>query len=187
MTIEDSPAVAVLSHMIADGFVFRLGVGDVVQVNRPAAVSEDRRALLRQHADDVRTIVGLLVCDDGIEMRLRTFRALLDGATSAIPALALIPDAEVRRGLCPSCGVEVDGVGCCWRCAVARRLAMGAPVSRTMSHTHTNTLTHTDASARLPPLESSHATKDSASDGASLVCPTEAQASHRGGASVLSA
>jgi hypothetical protein len=129
--LDDSPVVAAIDRLLTDGRTVALGVNDRIEIRPPGSVPPDVAAVLRAHVEDARAVVGLITCDEEMGKRLAAFQATLAAAGDdvVLPALVLVPDAEVRPGLCVSCGVVIASVGRCWRCHVAMCLALGWPLA----------------------------------------------------------
>lgn len=125
MTLDMSPVVPVVAQLSAAGFTFRLGPFDVVQIRPAGTVPTDAVVLFRDHSEDLRVIVGLMFGDDGLEVRVRRFQLQPMGP------FTLLPDIEVRRGVCPACDQDTAPgyIGRCWRCRVAMQVVCGVPIT----------------------------------------------------------
>jgi hypothetical protein len=162
--LDDSPVVAAIDRLLAAGRTVRLGANDRIEVRPSGSVPPDISAVLGSHLEDARAVIGLMTCDGELDVRLDAFQKTLAAAGDnvVLPVMVLVPDTEVRRGQCHSCGVGITSVGRCWRCDVAMRLALSWPLlSRcAQTHTHTYTLTHTHGFVTVPDLGGVHGTRE---------------------------
>jgi hypothetical protein len=120
------PAVALLVALEAEGFELS-AAGDRLRVKPISKLTADHRASLEAHRRDL--LMLLRVCDAGVQERRSVFAQQLE---LKVPTgmLAFVPGVPYVQGRCFSCGVSTGRTvhGVCWRCAVARRLAVRAPI-----------------------------------------------------------
>jgi hypothetical protein len=127
--VLDSPAVAILCALEADGFRVELGPDDAIVIAPKSALTPDRKQQILDHKAAFKTL--LRCCDIGVQDRREAFARQLQAA----PVGVLVPRLVFREspyvnGRCHSCGEALEGArwGSCWRCMLARRLACRLPI-----------------------------------------------------------
>lgn len=130
--VFNSPAFQGLLQLEAEGVRFRLATHGAVEMAPVSSVPAHAAALLRTHVEDVRLLVAIGT-DRGLQDRRDRFRELADASRHhVLPPLVYVADMPAVRGVCFSCGDRLSAhidVGRCWRCAIAMRLVIGAPIT----------------------------------------------------------
>jgi hypothetical protein len=126
--VLQSGAVALLLQLEAEGFEVAAS-GDRVKVKPSPRLTPKRRADLERYRYEL--LVLLRVCDDGVQDRREAFARLLAAADDVVPTLVFRAGTSCVPGVCYSCASALPHPrhGRCWRCALAARLACGAPIS----------------------------------------------------------
>lgn len=130
--VEDvfrSPALPLLVELEAAGLVVVTTETGALRIGPADRLTPSQLAAIEQHRDALKTLA--LICEDGVQARRMAFVARLAKAEAAlVPALVYRSDVPYVAGLCFSCG-DPNGrttFGRCWRCSLAWRLALRAPV-----------------------------------------------------------
>ena len=125
----DSPALTLLLQLEDEGFEMEVAEPDILRVRPVGRVTPELRADLRRYKLEL--VMLIRICDSGVQDRRQAFSKQIETA----PAGVLIPRLVFRKtpyvnGRCHSCGeaLERPRWGCCWRCALAWRLACRLPV-----------------------------------------------------------
>jgi len=120
--VHESPAIPLLLSLEAAGF--QLAERENRLLIRPIErLSAEARARLRQYHHDVLTVLR----DEGVRARRVAFISQYEAAPpGTVPAFSFREGIAYVRGVCFCCGDHTgrDAYGCCWRCALARRLAV---------------------------------------------------------------
>jgi hypothetical protein len=126
--VLESPAVALLLGLEADGFQIGAAEGDRLWVKPISKLTEDRRADLERYRPEL--LMLLRICDEAVQLRRDRFREALASGTS-VGLLTFRPGVPYAPGRCFSCGEGLDrpAHGKCWRCALAWRLALRLPIA----------------------------------------------------------
>ena len=107
----------------------------MLRVRPVARVTPELRAELSRYKSEL--LLLLRCCDPQVAARRDVMRAQVERASAAtLPALLFRQDVPYTAGLCFSCGdgLKPFGYGRCWRCALAWRLAVRAPIPVDLAH-----------------------------------------------------
>lgn len=124
--VLDSPAVAIICALEADGFRVELAPDDAIVITPKSGLTPDRRQQIVEHKAEIK-----LLLDPGVVQRRDVYRRQLDEAASPGPlAFVFRPAVPYVPGACHGCGEALERArwGSCWRCMLGRRLACRAPI-----------------------------------------------------------
>ena len=127
--VLDSPAVAILCGLEADGFRVELTDDDALVIAPRSRLTQERMAEITRHKGALKVL--LRCCDAGVLARRHAFEAqLVQTPAPGVPAFLFRPDVPYRQGSCFSCGdaLPVLRFSRCWRCSLSWRLACGVPI-----------------------------------------------------------
>ena len=128
--VLDSPAVAILSALEADGFTVQLEPDNGMVIAPRSRLTPERMAEITRHKDALKLL--LRCCDAGVQARRDVFEfQLAQTLAPGVPAFLFRPHVPYTPGVCFSCG---DGLpehrfSRCWRCSLAWRLAAGVRIA----------------------------------------------------------
>jgi hypothetical protein len=133
--VFDSPLFSVLVQLASAGFQFRVRPDGQVQVRPISRLPADACRLMREHPDDLRTLITVAM-DRGVAERRDVFRQQLGSVSPpAVPEFVFQPGTPYVCGRCFSCSDALPAArfGRCWRCSLAWRLAAGVPVDAVLA------------------------------------------------------
>lgn len=132
--VLESPAVPLLMQLEGGG-IHIAAIGDRLKVSPIRRLTGDQRAALDRHRDEVLTL--LRICDETVQARREVFAGQLAASGASFPRFIVRARDIYTVGTCFSCGEPASGHGCrCWRCALALRLALRAPIPSTFFVPH---------------------------------------------------
>jgi hypothetical protein len=134
--VLSSPALPLLLRLEAEGFEF--AVDDDRLLVRPVNfLPPDARTQLAMYRRELLTLVR--ICDEGVKDRRAAFASQLKAGVS-IGRLSLGPRLPYTAGRCFTCWdlLERPVFRRCWRCALAWRLAAGAPIAADVAAVYDN-------------------------------------------------
>jgi len=119
--VLDSPAVAILCALEADGFTVQLEPDNCIVIIPRSRLTADRMAEITRYKDALRLL--LRCCDAGVTARVAEFRRQL--AVPGLPAFVFSVNTAYVKGICFSCADSLNELrfGRCWRCSLAWRLS----------------------------------------------------------------
>jgi hypothetical protein len=124
--VLDSPALSLLLELEAAGLVVMTTTG-TIRIGPADRLTAAQVEAIEQHHDALKALIS----EDGVQARRVAFVATLAAAATAlVPSLVYRHDVPYVAGCCFSCG-DSNGrptFGRCWRCSLAWRLALRAPV-----------------------------------------------------------
>lgn len=127
--VLDSPAVAILCGLEADGFRVELTDDDALVIAPRSRLTPERMQAIAACKGALKELVRC--CDVGVQARREAFAAqLVLTQAPGVPAFLFKAGLPYVKGTCFSCGDALPELrfSRCWRCSLAWRLVCTLPV-----------------------------------------------------------
>lgn len=155
--VLNSPAVPFLIALEHRGCTVGLTT-DTLLIEPASLLRPEEVAFVHEHAE---ALAMLVRCQDpGVQARRGVMRRQMDSARGGrVPGPFYRTGVPCAEHVCHSCGEPLlqYRIGCCWRCVIGWRLAVGVPISSDLaldgSMRITVAATDFDMADRLGPLE----------------------------------